>query len=88
MLAKEYSLSIEKLIRKVKGASYNGSYEILVNPYREIVSALEYRVSQEKFDKFKLYYQGIDGQRLQELVDGNYNVRKLIKDLEEIIENN
>ena len=88
MLAKEYSIRIETIIRKVKGASYIGSDDILLNPYREIVSALEYRMPQEKVDRFKVYYQAIEGQNLQELIDKQYDIERLLKDLLEIIENN
>ena len=87
MSAGDYSRRIESLLRKIKGASYQKSDEIRLNPYGEIVSALEYRVPQERFDWFKLCYQAIDGQRLQELLDEKFDVEKLIKDLQQVIEN-
>lgn len=88
MSAKEYSISIEFQIRKVRGDSYRGSDEILINPYEEIISALAYRIPQEKLDWFTLRYHIISGQKLQELLDNNYDVEQLIKDLRETVENN
>lgn len=88
MSAKNYSIRIEALLRKVNGQSYCKSDEILLDPYTEIILALEQRVSQEKLDKFKSYYQAIKGQTLQSLVEDNYNVEQLISDLKQTIENN
>lgn len=88
MLAMDYSRRIEALLRKVHDPSYRKSDEILSNPYEEIISALACRIPQQKLNKFKLYYQAISGQTLQDLVDNNYNVEQLIKDLKHIVENN
>ncbi len=88
MSAKDYSLKIEALLRKVTDPSYRKSDEILLDPYAEIILVLEQRVPFKKLDQFKLYYQGINGKALQELIDENYNVEQLIKDLQRIIENN
>ena len=86
MSAGDYSRRIEALLRKIVGASYQKSDEIRLNPYGEIVSVLEYRISQEKLDWFRLCYQAIDGKNLQELLNKNFDVEKLIKDLQQIIE--
>ena len=59
MSAKEYSLRIELLLRKINSNYCEKSDEILLNPYNEIVSALQYYVSQEKLDKFKLSSIGL-----------------------------
>ncbi len=88
MLAKEYSILIETLLRKANSCSYRKSDQILFNPYEEIIVALEYRVSQEKIDRFKMCYQGISGQTLQELIDNQYDVEQLLKDIRELVENN
>ena len=84
-MVREFSLSIEKLLREIKSPIYKGSDEILRNPYREIISVLENRVPQEKIDKFKIYYQAIEGYSLQELAAENYNIALLIEDLKKII---
>lgn len=88
MSAKEYSLRIELLLREINSNCCEKSDEILLNPYNEIVSALQYYVSQEKLDKFKLYYQAIIGQTLQEIIDNNYDVEQLVTDLKRTIEDN
>ena len=88
MSAKEYSILIEKTLRQVNGPSYRKSDEILFNPYEEIFLALEYKVPQEKVDRFKLSYQSISGRTLQELIDNDYDMEQLIKDLRQIVENN
>ena len=83
---RNYSRRIEALLCKVNGSFYRRSDEILINPYEEIISALIYRVPQEKLDWFKLCYQAISGQSLQKLVDDNYNLEILLKDLQHITE--
>ena len=88
MSAKDYSLRIENLLRKVNESAYGKSDEILINPYEEIVSALVYRIPQEKLDAFKLRYQAIGNQTLQELIDQGYGIEQFIKDLREAVENN
>ena len=88
MLAKTNSLRIEAILSKINPFILNKSDEILRDPYDIIVSALEHRVPQEKLDKFKLYYQGIREQSLQELIDCNYDIEQLIKNLKELIVNN
>lgn len=88
MTARNHAFRIEALLRKVKDPSYKGSDEILLDPYKEITLVLEYRVPQEKLDRFKLYYQAVSGQTLQELIDENYDVERLLNDLEKVIENN
>ena len=87
MSAKTISLRIEALLCKVNQSMFHKSDEILQKPYDVIVSALEHRVPQEKLDKFKLYYQAIGAKTLQELVDSNYDVEQLTKDLKDMIEN-
>ena len=85
--AKEYSLLIEIELRKVNKSMYGKSDEILNSPYREIISAIEFRVPKEKFNKFKLYYRGINGQSLQKLIDDNYNIEQLLETLHNTVEN-
>ena len=87
MSAIEFSHRVEILIQKIKGELYQGSDEILLNPYQEIVSSLEYRVPQDKLDKFKMYYQAEEGKSVQELIDENYDMEQLLKDLQELLEN-
>ena len=86
MSAKEYSLLIEHLLCSVNSSICGKSDDILLNPYEEIISAIEHRVPQEKLDKFKLLYQGIKGQKLQNLIDENYNIDLFLKHLKEITE--
>ena len=88
MSAKTISLRIESLLCKVNESMREKSDEILLNPYEEIISALQYRVSQEKLDKFKLWYQAISGYKLQELIDHNYDIEQLINNLRHVVENN
>lgn len=88
MSAKTISLRIEALLCKVNESMREKSDEILLNPYEEIISALQYRVSQEKLDKFKLWYQAISGYNLQELIDHNYDIEQLINNLRHVVENN
>ena len=47
MLAKEYSLQIEILLRSVNSSMNQKSDEILSNPYKAIITAVEYRVPQK-----------------------------------------
>ena len=88
MSIKDYSYRIESLLRTVKGPEYVRSDERIQNPYDEIISAIKYRIPQKNFDKFCLYYQGISGQSLQELIDENYDIEKLINNLKNILEIN
>ena len=87
MSAKEYSLQIEILLRSVNSSMNQKSDEILRDPYEAIITAVEYRVSQTKFEKFQLCYQGICGKSLQELVNEHYDVNQLLKDLQQLIGN-
>ena len=86
MSAKEYSLLIENLLQKINPSIRNKSDEILTDPYKEIIIAVEYRVSQKKLERFQLCFQGISGKSLQELVDENYDVNQLLKDLQQLVE--
>ena len=88
MAAKEISLRIEALLCEVNSAMYGKSDDILLNPYEEIVSAIEHRISQEKLEKFRLYYQVASGQSLQELIDENYDLELLLNDLRDLIKYN
>ena len=85
---KEYSILIENLLIKINPEMYLKSDQISLSPYDAIISVLSCRVSQEKLDRFKLYYQAISGKMLQELIDENYDVERLLNDLREMIENN
>ena len=87
MTAKNISLRIEALLCSVNQSMYQKSDEILLNPYEEIVSALQYRVPQEKLDKFRLFYKAISGRNLQELIDNNYDVKQLLSDLQKVLDN-
>ena len=86
--SKEYSILIETTLRNVMGETYKRTNEISINPYKEIISVLENRISQEKLIKFKLQYHGITGQTLQELIDNNFDIELLIKDLKETVTEN
>ena len=87
MSAKEYSLNLEMILRRVNPQMYGKSDEILLDPYKEIVSAVEFRVSKEKLERFKLFYQSINGRKLQELMDDDYSIEQLLRDVETLIEN-
>lgn len=86
MSAKEYSLKLEMLLRRINPNMYGKSDEILLGPYKEIVSAAEFRVSKEKLERFKVSYQSFDGRKLQELMDNDYNIEQLLEDVETLIE--
>ena len=87
MSVKNYALRIEALLCEINGSMYQKSDEILSDPYEVIVSAIEFRVSQTDFEKFKMGYQAISGQSLQKLIEENYDVEKLLKDLRNLIAN-
>ncbi len=87
MSAKEYSLKLEMLLRRINPSMYGKSDEILLDPYKEIVSAVEFKVSKKHFERFKLFYQSINGKKLQELMDCDYNIEQLLIDVENLIEN-
>ncbi len=87
MSAKEYSLLIESLLQKINPSMRNKSDEILIDPYKEIIIAVEYRVSQKKLEQFQLCFQGIRGKSLQELVNEHYDVNQLLKDLQQLVGN-
>ena len=87
MSAKEFSLKLEMLLRRINPSMYGKSDEILLDPYKEIVSAVGFRVSQKHLEQFKLFYQPINGKKLQELMDCNYNIEQLLSDVETLIEN-
>ena len=84
--AKEYSILIERLLRKANPFVPMISDEILLNPYDKVISTVECRVSQDKMKKFKILYQAISGQSLQDLLDDNYDMAQLLKDLERLVE--
>ena len=86
--AKEYSLYIETLLRKVNPSMFGASDAIMLEPYNKIVEAVQYRVSQRKFDEFRLYYEGISDRKLQDLIDEQYDLNQMLKDLHRLIENN
>ena len=86
--SKEYSILIENTLRTITEKTYKRTTEISLNPYEEIILVLENRISQEKLNKFKLHYQGIIGHTLQELLDDNYDIELLIKDLKEAVTEN
>lgn len=88
MLAKEYSLKIEILLRSINPSIFNKSDEILRNPYEEIISAIQCRISQEKIKKFKFYYNTINGKSMQELLNDKYNIELLLTDLRKLVKNN
>lgn len=87
MLAKTISLRLEVLLSLINTSRQFKSDEILLNPYKEIISALQYRVPQKELDKFKFYYQGISGYNLKELIDDNYDLDLLIADIQKLIQN-
>ena len=89
MSTKTISLQIETLLTTINPTMYQKSDEISLNPYKTIISALEQRIPQTSLDKFKLYYQSIEGKSLQELIDDEYfDIKQLIKDLKQITSKN
>ena len=87
MTAKNISLRIEALLCKVNQSMYQKSNEILLNPYESIILAVQYRITQEKLDKFKMSYEAITGYSLQELINDNYDIEQLLNDLKKLIDN-
>lgn len=85
--AKEYSILIETLLKDISICPHGTSDEILLDPYKVIISKLEYRIPQANLAIFKLSYQAISGQKLQDLIDGNYDVDQLLTDLRQLIKN-
>ena len=85
MSAKEISLLIENLLKQVNPSMCNKSDEILLNPYKEIIVAVEHRVSKKKLEKFQLYYQGISDKSLPELLEKEENFEMLLNAVRELI---
>ena len=85
MTAKEYSILIENQLRKVNTDMYGSSDQILINPYEVIVSALEYRVNSKELQKFQTSYQLINESSLQDLIDKDFDIQKLINDIKELV---
>lgn len=85
MTAKEYSILIENQLRKVNTGMYGSSDQILINPYEVIVSALEYRVNSKELQKFQTSYQLINESSLQDLIDKDFDIQKLINDIKELV---
>lgn len=88
MTAKEYSISIENQLRKVNTGMYGSSDQILTNPYEVIVSALEYRVNSKELQKFQTSYQLINESSLQDLIDKDFDIQKLINDINAMVNDN
>ena len=88
MTAKEYSLRIETLLRKINDDMYGESDNILLDPYGEIISAVEYRVSKNKLENFKIFYEAINGKTIQELINLGYNIECLIEDIKMLVHSN
>ena len=88
MKAIHHAMMIEMTLCKVNRSMFKKHDEIAVSPYEVIISAIEHRVPTEKLDRFKLHYQAICGKTLQELLDENYDVKLLIKELQDVVENN
>lgn len=86
MSAREYAVLMETLLCKVNKSVQGKSDELFLDPYEQIISAVEYRVPESELKKFKLYYQGIQGQKLQELIDDGYDVNQLLNDLTKLTE--
>lgn len=88
MTAKEYSVLIENQLRKVNTDMYGSSDQILINPYEVIVSALEYRVNSIELQKFQTSYQLINESSLQDLIDKDFDIQKLINDINAMVNDN
>ena len=88
MTAKEYSILIENQLRKVNTGMYGSSDQILINPYEVIVSALEYRVNSIELQKFQTSYQLINESSLQDLIDKDFDIQKLINDINAMVNDN
>ena len=88
MTAKEYSILIENQLRKVNTDMYGSSDQILINPYEVIVSALEYRVNSKELQKFQTSYQLINESSLQDLIDKDFDIQKLINDINAMVNDN
>ena len=85
MTAKEYSILIENQLRKVNTDMYGSSHQLLINPYEVIVSALEYRINSKELQKFQTSYQLINESSLQDLIDKDFDIQKLINDIKELV---
>jgi hypothetical protein len=82
-----YSLKIEHLLCQISPTAKGMRAIIAQNPYKEILNVLDGRVSIKSLEKFKMYYQGIDGRNIASLQKENYNFEILISDLTKIINN-
>ena len=78
---KTYALKIEQLLREINPQRKIGSEDVETCPYEAIFNTINGR-SQKLLQCFTTYYSGIEKQSLLELVNSNYNVEKLITDLE------
>ena len=81
-----YALRIENLLCKLSPTIKGMRAIIEQNPYEEILKVLNGRTSTKTFERFQLYYQGIKGKTISNLLDEDYDLEKLIADLKYIIE--
>ena len=80
-----YSLRIEHLLCQIAPETKGMRVIIAKNPYTEILKVLTGRISTKKLEKFRVYYQGIEGKCIPNLQEENYNLEKLITDLTNLI---
>ena len=80
-----YSLRIEHLLCQIAPETKGMRAIIANNPYTEILKVLLGRVSTKELEKFKIYYQGIEGRSIASLREENYDLEKLIADLSILI---
>ena len=88
MSAKEYAILIENQLRSVCPSVLGKSDKIAEDPYKQIIQTLSYRISTEKLNRFQLLYHGIANQSLQELINQNYDLDQLIRDLKNALTDN
>ena len=83
-MVKECALKIERILREINPYRKYGCDDIELNPYKAITQELNGRVSNTLLQRFKTYYNAIEGQNLACLINSSFSIKNLIIDLENI----
>lgn len=84
-MVKQYALKIEYLLRIINPQRKYGCDDIELNPYMAIFQELNGRISSLLLERFIAYHKAIEGKSLLSLISSNYNIEKIISDLEDIV---
>ncbi len=88
----EYALMIENLLEQISGFSNKGEQALIrTTPYNYIDESLNYLelsspLKKEKIEYFRRGYQGIKNQSIDDLINDNYNLDLMLKELGKLIQ--